>query len=266
MVFRVFCTPGVDNVVAIAPTYGMYEVCAEINDVEYRKVLLDENFQIDASNILASCDENTKVVFICTPNNPTGNNISRVEIEQVLKNFDGIVVVDEAYSDFSKSRPFRLDLVQYPNIIVLNTFSKAWGCAAIRLGMAFASPQIVNLFNKVKYPYNINLLTQQKASDVLSEISKLQQRVNMIIESRGYLIDAFRQLPICVKVYPTDSNFFLVKMTDANSIYEYLVSNGIIVRNRSHVELCGDCLRITIGTNEENRILLSALRKYRPNL
>lgn len=266
LVFRVFCTPGVDNVVAIAPTYGMYEVCAEINDVEYRKVLLDENFQIDASKILASCDENTKVVFICTPNNPTGNNISRVEIEQVLKNFDGIVVVDEAYSDFSKSRPFRLDLVQYPNIIVLNTFSKAWGCAAIRLGMAFASPQIVNLFNKVKYPYNINLLTQQKASDVLSEISKLQQRVNMIIESRGYLIDAFRQLPICVKVYPTDSNFFLVKMTDANSIYEYLVSNGIIVRNRSHVELCGDCLRITIGTNEENRILLSALRKYRPNL
>ena len=266
LVFRVFCTPGVDNVVAIAPTYGMYEVCAEINDVEYRKVLLDENFQIDASKILASCDENTKVVFICTPNNPTGNNISRVEIEQVLKNFDGIVVVDEAYSDFSKSRPFRLDLLQYPNIIVLNTFSKAWGCAAIRLGMAFASPQIVNLFNKVKYPYNINLLTQQKASDVLSEISKLQQRVNMIIEARGYLIDAFKQLPICVKVYPTDSNFFLVKMTDANSIYEYLVSNGIIVRNRSHVELCRDCLRITIGTNEENRILLSALRKYRPNL
>ena len=266
LVFRVFCTPSVDNVVAIAPTYGMYEVCAEINDVEYRKVLLDENFQIDASKILASCDENTNVVFICTPNNPTGNNISRVEIEQVLKNFDGIVVVDEAYSDFSKSRPFRLDLVQYPNIIVLNTFSKAWGCAAIRLGMAFASPQIVNLFNKVKYPYNINLLTQQKASDVLSEISKLQQRVNMIIESRGYLIDAFRQLPICVKVYPTDSNFFLVKMTDANSIYEYLVSNGIIVRNRNHVELCGDCLRITIGTNEENRKLLSALRKYRPNL
>ena len=220
LVFRVFCTPGVDNVVAIAPTYGMYEVCAEINDVEYRKVLLDENFQIDASKILASCDENTKVVFICTPNNPTGNNISRVEIEQVLKNFDGIVVVDEAYSDFSKSRPFRLDLLQYPNIIVLNKFSKAWGCAAIRLRMAFAAPQIVNLINKVKYPYNINLLTQQKASDVLSEISKLQQRVNMIIEARGYLIDAFKQLPICVKVYPTDSNFFLVKMTDANSIYE----------------------------------------------
>lgn len=263
LVFRVFCTPGDDNVVAIAPTYGMYEVCADVNDVEYRKVLLDETFQIDAEKVLAACDGNTKVVFICSPNNPTGNSLSRGAIERILNEFEGIVVVDEAYSDFSRIRPFRLDLLQYPNIVVLNTFSKAWGCAAIRLGMAFASPEIVGLFNKVKYPYNVNLLTQQKASEVLAEISKIQQRVNMIIEARGYIIDAFAQLPICNKVYPTDANFFLAQMTDADGIYKYLVSNGIIVRNRSHVELCGDCLRITIGTNEENRKLLSALRKYR---
>lgn len=264
LVFRVFCTPGDDNVVAIAPTYGMYEVCADVNDVEYRKVLLNETFHIDAEKVLAACDGNTKVVFICSPNNPTGNSLSRGAIERILNEFEGIVVVDEAYSDFSRIRPFRLDLLQYPNIVVLNTFSKAWGCAAIRLGMAFASPEIVGLFNKVKYPYNVNLLTQQKASEVLAEISKIQQRVNMIIEARGYIIDAFAQLPICNKVYPTDANFFLAQMTDADGIYKYLVSNGIIVRNRSHVELCGDCLRITIGTNEENRKLLSALRKYRP--
>jgi histidinol-phosphate aminotransferase len=263
LVFRIFCNPGVDNVVAIAPTYGMYEVCADVNDVEYRKVLLDENYQIDASKLLESCDEKTKVIFICTPNNPTGNSLSRVEVEKVLTGFDGIVVVDEAYSDFSKSRPFRLDLPSHPNVIVLNTFSKAWGCAAIRLGMAFASPQIIGLFNKVKYPYNVNLLTQQKASEVLGDIAKIQQRVNMIVDSRNSMLCAFEQLPICMKVYPTDSNFFLAKMTCADDIYKYLVSKGIIVRNRSHIELCGDCLRVTIGTNEENRRLLSALRTYK---
>lgn len=265
LIFRVFCNSGKDNVLAIAPTYGMYEVCADINDVEYRKVLLNQDFQIDASKLLAACDSNTKVIFICSPNNPTGNNICRIEIEKVLESFQGIVVVDEAYSDFSSVRPFRLDLQQYSNIVILNTFSKAWGCAAIRLGMAFASSQIIELFNKVKYPYNVNLLTQLKASEVLSDVSKIQKRVNMIVEARMCLVDAFAQLPICEKIYPTDSNFFLAKVIGADEIYKYLVAKGIIVRNRNHVELCGDCLRITIGTNEENRKLLSALRTYKLN-
>jgi len=265
LIFRVFCNPGKDNVLAIAPTYGMYEVCADINDVEYRKVLLNQDFQIDASKLLAACDSNTKVIFICSPNNPTGNNICRIEIEKVLESFQGIVVVDEAYSDFSSVRPFRLDLQQYSNIVILNTFSKAWGCAAIRLGMAFASSQIIELFNKVKYPYNVNLLSQLKASEVLSDVSKIQKRVNMIVEARMCLVDAFAQLPICEKIYPTDSNFFLAKVVGADEIYKYLVAKGIIVRNRNHVELCGDCLRITIGTNEENRKLLSALRTYKVN-
>ncbi len=262
IVFRVFCNPGNDNVVAISPTYGMYEVCADINGVDYRTVLLDNHFQMSADAVLSACDENTKVIFLCTPNNPTGNNLSRTEIERVLTEFQGIVVIDEAYSDFSTARPFRLDLEKYSNMVVLNTFSKAWGCAAIRLGMAFASSEIIALFNKVKYPYNVNLLTQQKATEILSDIAKIQQRVNMIVESRRYLIEAFRILPICKGVYPTDANFFLAKVTDADRIYDYLVGKGIIVRNRNRVTLCGDCLRITIGTNDENRLLLSALRQY----
>ena len=176
IIFRVFCNPKCDNVVSIEPTYGMYEVCANINDVEYRKVLLDDKFDFDADSLLGACDENTKVIFVCSPNNPTGNNLSRNQIERLLVEFQGIVVIDEAYSDFSTERPFRLDLWKYPNLIVLNTFSKAWGCASIRLGMAYASAEIIQLFNKVKYPYNVNLLTQEKALEVLSDITKIHQR------------------------------------------------------------------------------------------
>ena len=263
IIFRVFCTPKCDNVVSIEPTYGMYEVCANINDVEYRKVLLDYKFDIDADSLLGACDENTKVIFVCSPNNPTGNNLSRNQIERLLVEFQGIVVIDEAYSDFSTERPFRLDLGKYPNLIVLNTFSKAWGCASIRLGMAYASAEIIQLFNKVKYPYNVNLLTQEKGLEVLSDITKIHQRINAIVESRNNLIDAFSQLPICSKVYPTDANFFLAKVCDANQIYNYLIDKGIVVRNRHNITLCNDCLRITIGSNEENRLLLSALRQYK---
>ena len=263
IIFRVFCTPKCDNVVSIEPTYGMYEVCANINDVEYRKVLLDDKFDFDADSLLVACDENTKVIFVCSPNNPTGNNLSRNQIERLLVEFQGIVVIDEAYSDFSTERPFRLDLVKYPNLIVLNTFSKAWGCASIRLGMAYASAEIIQLFNKVKYPYNVNLLTQEKALEVLSDITKIHQRINAIVESRNNLIDAFSQLPICSRVYPTDANFFLAKVCDANQIYNYLIDKGIVVRNRHNITLCNDCLRITIGSNEENRLLLSALRQYK---
>ena len=260
LLFRVFCEPRVDNVVAIDPTYGMYEVCADINDVAYRKVQLNEHFMFQADQLLAACDDHTKLIFICSPNNPTGNNLRRAEIEKVITQFEGIVVVDEAYSDFSEERPFRHDLPLYPNLVVLNTFSKAWGSAAIRLGMAFASAEIIALFNKVKYPYNVNSLTQRKALEVLADRGKTHERIVLIKEARANLMQAFAELPVCLKVYPTDANFFLARMTDATAIYNYLVGQGIIVRNRTHVTLCKDCLRITIGTKDENARLLKALR------
>lgn len=260
LVYRCFCEPGVDNVVAIEPTYGMYAVSADVNDVEYRRVLLSDNYEMSADAILAACDENTKVVWICSPNNPSGNDIDRDEMLKVINQFDGIVVIDEAYSDFSQQRAFRLDLQQYPNIIVLNTMSKAWGCAAIRLGMAFASREIIDIFNKVKYPYNVNYLTQEKAIDLLKDTTDVQRWVSILLEERQRLIDAFAQLPICEKVYPTASNFFLAKVTDAQKIYDYLVEKGIIVRNRTRIQLCHNCLRVTVGTKTENNELLGALR------
>ena len=262
LAYRCFTRPGIDNVVAIEPTYGMYKVCADINDVEYRPVLLDEHFQISAEKLLAACDNNTKIIWICSPNNPTGNNINREEITKVLEQFEGIVIIDEAYSDFSQEKPFRLELRNYKNLIVLNTFSKAWGCAAIRLGMAFAHPEIINIYNKVKYPYNVNLLTQQKAMEVLKEPYETDKVIRILLQERARLISAFRDLPICEGIYPTDANFFLAKMTDAQKIYDYLVNKGIIVRNRTRISLCNNCLRITIGTKTENAELLSALRQY----
>ena len=261
--YRIFCRPGIDNVVAIEPTYGMYRVCADTNDVEYRPVMLDDKYQMDADKVLAACDANTKLIWICSPNNPTGNNIDREQIEKVLNGFDGIVIVDEAYSDFSEQRPFRLDLAQHPNIIVLNTFSKAWGCAAIRLGMAFASKEIIALYNKVKYPYNVNMLTQQQATNALSSRKDIEDWVRLLIQERTRMMRAFLDLPICEKVYPSDANFFLAKMSDAQAIYDYLVDKGIIVRNRTRVTLCNECLRITIGTKSENTELLGALRSFK---
>ncbi len=260
--YRIFCTPGKDNAVAIGPTYGMYKVCADINDVEYRTVLLDEGFKLNAAKLLAACDDNTKLIWLCSPNNPTGNNLNREEIEKVLKGFGGIVIVDEAYSDFSQERPFRLELDKYPNLIVLNTFSKAWGSAAIRLGMAFAGKEIIDLFNKVKYPYNVNLLTQEQALKILKQRFEVGDWIRLINQERTRMISAFMDLPICERVYPTNANFFLAKMTDAPTIYNYLVDKGIIVRNRHRVELCANCLRITIGSKSENDELLAALRQY----
>lgn len=259
--YRIFCRPGIDNVVAIEPTYGMYKVCADINDVEYRPVLLDEHFQIKAEKLLAATDENTKIIWICSPNNPTGNEILREEVIKVIEGFEGIVIVDEAYSEFSSLRPLRLELAKYPNLIVLNTMSKAWGCAAIRLGMAFASREIIDIFNKVKYPYNVNLLTQQQALEILKDTFQVQKWINMLLQERTCMIDAIRVLPITEKVYPTDANFILVKVRDAQGIYDYLVRRGIIVRNRTRVALCHNCLRITVGTRTENAELLSVLRE-----
>ena len=260
--YRCFCRPGVDNVVAIEPTYGMYKVCADINDVEYRPVLLDEQFQISADRLLAACDEHTKLIWLCSPNNPTGNNLLREEIVKVINGFEGIVIVDEAYSDFSSQKTLRSELGKYPNLIVLNTMSKAWGCAAIRMGMAFASKEIIDLFNKVKYPYNVNLLTQRQALEALKDPFEVDKWVRMLNLERGRMIEAFAMLPICQKVYPTEANFFLAKMDDAQKTYDYLVDLGIIVRNRSRIQLCKDCLRITIGTKSENSELIAALRQF----
>lgn len=260
--YRIFCTPQADNVVAIEPTYGMYRVCADINDIEYRPVLLDDHYQITADRLLAACDNHTKIIWICSPNNPTGNHIVRKEVEEVIRQFEGIVIVDEAYSDFSAQKTFRSEIAKYPNLIVLNTMSKAWGCAAIRLGMAFASKEIVALMNKVKYPYNVNLLTQQKALEALQDPFEVDKWVKVLLGERARMVSAFMELPLCERVYPTDANFFLAKVNDAQGIYDYLVDKGIIVRNRTRVQLCQNCLRVTIGTKSENNELLAALRTY----
>ena len=262
LVFRIFCQPGRDNVVSIAPTYGMYQVCADINDVEYRQVLLDDNYQFKAADLLAATDEHTKAIWLCSPNNPTGNSLDRDEILKVIDQFGGIVVVDEAYIDFAQQLSLRQELPRHPNLIILQTMSKAWGSAAIRLGMAFASREIILLYNKVKYPYNVNLLTQQQAQEMLRDPFEVDKWVRTLLGERTRLMQAFQELPICEQVYKTDANFFLARMTDAQQIYDYLVDRGIIVRNRTRVHLCHNCLRITVGTRSENAELLSALRQY----
>lgn len=262
LVFRAFCEPGRDNVVAIDPTYGMYQVCADVNDVEYRKVLLDEHFQFSADKLLAATDERTKLIFLCSPNNPTGNDLLCGEIEKVLNAFAGLVILDEAYNDFSDAPSFLQQLEQYPNLIVLQTFSKAWGCAAIRLGMAFASTDIISILSKIKYPYNVNQLTQKQAMEMLHKYYEIERWVKTLKEERDELVGRFSELPLTIKVFPSDANFFLARVTDAVRIYNYLVGEGIIVRNRHTVSLCGNCLRVTVGTRVENDKLMEALGKY----
>mgnify|MGYP000426163483 FL=1 len=262
LVFRAFCEPGVDNVVAIDPTYGMYKVCADVNNVEYRKVLLDDAFQFTADALLAATDEHTKLIFLCSPNNPTGNDLLRSEIEKTLVAFSGLVIIDEAYNDFSSAPSFLQQLDKYPNLVVFQTFSKAWGCAAIRLGMAFASAEIISIFNKIKYPYNVNQLTQQQALSMLQRYDEIEGWVKELIAERGRLMDAFSTLTCVKEIFPSDANFFLARVTDAGAIYNYLVAKGIIVRNRSSISLCGNCLRVTVGTPAENKTLLEALQAY----
>ena len=262
LVYRVFCRPGVDNVVAMDPTYGMYRVCADINDIEYRAVQLLPGYRLDADALLAAADRNTKVMWICSPNNPTGNDMDRKAVQRLLTEFQGIIVIDEAYSEFSDLVPMRQYLGHFPNMIVLNTFSKAWASASIRLGMAFASEEIIMLFNKVKYPYNVNQLTQNAAMEILQDIEKSERWINMIRAERLAMLPNLQELPIVKQVYPTSANFVLVRVTDANAIYHYLVDKGIIVRNRNRVALCDTCLSITIGTKEENSELLGALRSF----
>ena len=263
LMFRMFCRPGVDNAVAIEPTYGMYGVCADINDVEYRRVLLDENFQPDADKIMAATDANTKLIFFCSPNNPSANNIDRKVIDSVLDRFEGIVIVDEAYIDFAGVPSYLEQLESRPNLIVLQTFSKAWGMAGIRLGMAFAQPEIIGIMNKVKYPYNINQLTQQRAMDEVMQYDRVQEWVKSILRERSRLMKEFAKLDCTIQVYPSDANFFLARVKDAKATYDYLVDCGIIVRNRSKIALCGNSLRVTVGTAPENNALLDALKNYK---
>ena len=262
LVYRAFCEPRVDNVVAIEPTYGMYKVCANINDVEYRKVLLDQNFDFEAERLLAACDAHTKVIWLCSPNNPTGNSLNRQEIVKLLTSFGGIVILDEAYIDFAAEGSFSEFLSQYPNLIILQTFSKAWGSAAIRLGMAFASVEIIAVLNKIKYPYNVNILTQKQALEILKQADQVKQWVRILLTEREVLSARLKELTFVQHIYPTDANFVLVKMDDANAVYNYLVDKGIIVRNRNTVSLCLGCIRITVGTPEENKILLAELKKF----
>ncbi len=260
LVYRVFCEPGVDNAVAIAPSYGMYEVCAEINHAEYRPVPLDADFRLSASRMLAAADSHTKVMWICSPNNPTGNLMDRGEVERLLREFKGVVVIDEAYIDFAGAPSWTESLGRYPNLIVLQTFSKAWGLASVRCGMAFASQEILDYFNKVKYPYNINLLTQNFVSGQLDQEERKNRWVNTLLAERDRLERELAKLPCVVRTYPTDANFILTQVKDANATYRYLVEQGVIVRNRNSVTFCAGCLRVTVGSPEENDILLDALR------
>ena len=262
LLFRAFCEPRLDNVVAIEPTYGMYKVSAAINDVEYRKVLLDENFQLSADSLLAATNLYTKIIWLCSPNNPTGNSLNRDEIAKLLNSFEGIVVLDEAYIDFAGEKSFTEHLSLYPNLVILQTFSKEWGNAAIRLGMAFASLEIISILNKIKYPYNINILTQKHVLTALKNPEQVKKWVEELLAERVVLIDSLQKLPLVQQIYPTDANFILVKVKDANATYQYLVDKSIVVRNRSTVTLCNDCLRITVGSHEENSVLIETLKKF----
>ncbi|WP_212006447.1 histidinol-phosphate transaminase [Chitinophaga sp. HK235] len=265
VLFRAFCNPGgIDNVVLCPPTYGMYEVSAHINDVIIRKVSLTPDFQLDIEGLQEAIDENTKLVFICSPNNPTGNTIHRSDIELVLNNFDGIVVIDEAYINFSRQKSFIQELTEYPNLVVLQTLSKAWGLAGLRVGMAFAGEDIINVFNKVKPPYNIGQATQELALQALDNVSRVNEWIREIVIERDLLSAGLEQLPMVLKVYPSDANFVLVQTTDAKGIYHFLTQRGIVVRDRSKVELCMGCLRITVGTPAENLQLLETLKSYNP--
>ena len=262
LLYRAFAVPGRDNVIINPPTYGMYEVSANINDVEVRRAVLLDDFQLDLVHLETLVDEHTKLIWICSPNNPTANSINRQDIEVVLNNFSGLVVIDEAYINFSRHRSFIQELGDYPNLVVLQTMSKAWGLAGLRLGMAFASEAIIEVYNKVKPPYNISQATQELALKALEEVGQVNEMIRSLVELREQLSRDLAVLPLVVEVYPSDANFLLVKTKNARGIYEHLLDDGIVVRDRSRVELCEGCLRITVGTEKENADLLKSLSSY----
>ncbi|MBI1782177.1 MAG: histidinol-phosphate transaminase [Sphingobacteriales bacterium] len=262
ILYRGFCNPGKDNVIICPPTYGMYEVSANINDVEVRKAKLTDDFQLDLIHLENLVDENTKIIWICSPNNPTANSFNREDIETVLNNFEGLVVIDEAYINFSRQKSFIQELTEYPNLVVMQTLSKAWGLAALRLGMSFASEDIIEVYNKIKPPYNISQAAQEIVLEALENIEQVNGFIKELVQSRDELTNELAQLPVVQKIYPSDANFLLVKVVEARAIYEYLLAKAIVVRDRSKVELCEGCLRITVGTKEENKQLIESLKTF----
>ncbi|KYP13455.1 histidinol-phosphate transaminase [Flavihumibacter sp. CACIAM 22H1] len=262
VLIRTFCEPGIDNIVLVPPTYGMYEVSASINNVKVKKVPLTADFQLDLPALEEAVDDFTKMIFLCSPNNPTGNSLDRGAVEALLNNYFGLVVIDEAYINFSRQRSFVADLAEYPNLVVLQTLSKAWGLAALRVGMAFSSAEIIGLMNKVKPPYNINQASQDLVLKALDEVEQVNEMIRVLVQERQRLEKELPGLPVVQKVFPSDANFLLVKVADARRVYEYLLNKGIVVRDRSSVVLCEDSLRITIGTEAENTELLDALKQF----
>ena len=260
LVFRVFCEPREDNVVAIAPSYGMYKVAAAINDVEIREVALGEDFSLPTDALLATADENTKALFICSPNNPTANSFPREELMRLVEEFDGMVVVDEAYIDFAEAKSLVGEIASHPNLVVLQTMSKAWGMAGLRVGLALADSRVVALMSQVKYPYNINVATMKIVSDLLTK--GIDEEVEQIKQQRALVAEALAEFKFVERVYPSDANFLLVRVADADALYEHLIKDGIIVRNRTRVKGCEGCLRITIGLKEENVKLIESLKRY----
>ena len=264
LIIRLFCEPGIHNIVTFEPTYGMYQVAADIHNVEVIKVRLEVDYTLDPEKLLKAVTRDTRIVFLCSPNNPTGNAIRKDAVQRIVSGFDGIVVIDEAYIDFAPDRSWLRQLDEYPNLIVLQTFSKAWGMAGIRLGMAFSQPEIIGLLNKIKYPYNLNMLTQHKAMELLGNEKEKDAWVRILLMEREKLKNSLAELPVVKKTGPSDANFLLVKVENAKQLYDYLVKKGIVVRDRSKVMLCEESLRITVGTPEENRILVQALRNFVP--
>lgn len=262
LLIRSVCEPGIDNIIICPPTYGMYQVCADINNVSAIKVPLTPDFQLNLPAIEEAIDDQTKIIFLCSPNNPTGNSLIKEDVEVVLNNYFGLVVIDEAYINFSRQRSFVQELKDYPNLVIMQTLSKAWGLAALRVGMAFASEEIIDVLNKVKPPYNINQASQELALQALEEVGQVNDMIREIVEQRDKLTIQLQELSLVLRIYPSDANFLLVKVTEPKSIYNFLLSKGIVVRDRSRVELCEGCLRITIGTPAENEQLISALKQY----
>jgi histidinol-phosphate aminotransferase len=262
ILLRAFCEPGKDNIIICPPTYGMYEVSANINDVFVKKVPLTRAFQLDLPAIEEAVDDHTKMIFLCSPNNPTGNSLNKEDVEIILNNYFGLVVIDEAYINFSRFRSFTQELNDYPNICVLQTLSKAWGLAALRVGIAFASGAIIQVMNKIKPPYNINQASQELALKALEEVDQVNEMIRDIVKQRGELSQQLGELSIVQKIHPSDANFLLVKVINARDVYNFLVEKGIVVRDRSKVELCEGCLRITVGTPKENNELVKELKDF----
>jgi len=265
ILFRTFCEPGKDNIIICPPTYPMYEVSANINDIKVQKAPLLVDYQLNVAHIEQLVNAHTKIIWICSPNNPTGNSLDRIDIETILNHFDGIVVIDEAYINFSKQKSFVQSLIDYPNLVVLQTLSKAWGLAGLRLGMCFANPDIIGYMNKVKAPYNINIVTQELALQALEEVGQVNDMIKLLVDMRNALAEVIASMPHVIQVFPSDTNFLLVKIPHARKLYEFLMSKGIIVRDRSALELCEDSLRITVGTEQENTLLVDAMYEWITN-